>query len=154
MTLTFKMVSFLVVIGVFVLGFCAWSLSTSVGKISINGTELSVRIAEHVLAQKKGLGGYTEESLQEDGMLFVFSDDEVRTFWMKGMKMDLDILWIRDGKIVAIDRTVQAPYSRADEPERATSSPLLVDMVLELPAGKAEEYGLLEGMRVGVEGYE
>lgn len=128
------------------LGVVVWSLGTSVGKISFNGTELTVRIAERPLAQKKGLGGYTEASLEEDGMLFVFSNDEVRTFWMKGMRFDLDILWIADGRVVAIDRDVHAPFSRSEEPEQVTSAPLKVDAVLELPAGKAEEYGIVEGM--------
>lgn len=127
----------------------AWSLNTSEGKVVINGTELNVLIAERALAQKKGLSGYTEESLEPyDGMLFVFSDTEVRNFWMKDMKMDLDVLWIGNGRILAIDRDVQAPYSRFDEPERMTSSPLMVDMVLELPAGGVEELGLIEGMNV------
>lgn len=135
----------------FALGLCIWSLSTSVGKISINGTELDVLIAERALAQRKGLGGYTQEGLKpHDGMLFVFSDSEVRTFWMKGMQFNIDILWIADGRIVAIDRDVQAPYSRSDEPERVTSSPLEVDAVLELPAGKVAEYGLVEGMNMKI----
>lgn len=127
----------------------AWSLNTSPGTVVVNGTELSVLVAKHALAQKKGLGGYSEESLAPyAGMLFVFSDSEVRTFWMKGMKMDLDVLWIGSGRILAIDRNVQAPYSRSDEPGRMTSSPLSVNAVLELPAGIAEEYGFVEGMLV------
>ncbi len=148
MTLKLKIVSLFVGIAVLVIGVCVWSLHTSVGTVSINGTEISVRIAEYAFGQKKGLAGYTEDSLAEDGMLFLFDDQKVRTFWMKGMKMDLDILWISGGKIVAIDRDVQAPFSRADEPERVTSSPLLVDAVLELPAGGVEEFGIIEGMGV------
>lgn len=127
----------------------AWSLDTSEGRVVINGTELNVLIAERVFAQQRGLSGSTEERLEpHDGMLFVFSDSEVRTFWMKGMKMDLDVVWIGNGRILAIDRNIQAPLSRSDDPERMTSSPLLVDMVLELPAGGVEEFGLVEGMSV------
>jgi uncharacterized protein len=150
MTRTGKIVLGFGLVAVFALGVCIWSLSTSVGKISINGTELTVRLAEHSLAQKKGLSGYTEETLHEDGMLFVFSESEVRTFWMEGMQFNLDILWIADGHIVAIDRNVQAPYSRSEEPERVTSSPLEVNAVLEFPAGKVAEYGLVEGMNMKI----
>lgn len=148
MTLKMKIVSLLVGIAVLVIGVCVWSLHTSVGTVSVNGTELTVRIAEYTLGQKKGLAGYTEESLAEDGMLFLFDEPKVRTFWMKGTKMDLDVLWISGGKIVAINRDVQAPFSRAEEPEQVTSSPLLVDAVLELPAGGVEEFGIIEGMLV------
>jgi uncharacterized protein len=148
MTLKLKIVSLLVGIAVVIIGVCIWSLHTSVGIMRVNGTELTVRIAERSLGQKKGLAGYTEESLVEDGMLFIFNKPSIRTFWMKGMKMNIDILWIFNGKVVAINRNVQAPFSRASEPERVTSNPLLVDMVLELPAGGAEELGLIEGMSV------
>lgn len=148
MALKLKIVSFLVGVAILVIGVAAWSLRTSVDTISINGTELTVRIAESALAQKRGLSGYTEDSLAEDGMFFVFSDSKVRTFWMKDMKMDLDIVWIANGKIVAIDRDVRAPFSRAETPEKVTSNPVPIDAVLELPAGGADEFGIVEGMLV------
>lgn len=148
MTLKLKIVSFLVGVAIIVIGISGWSLRTSVDTISINGTELIVRVAEGTLAQKKGLSGYTEDSLAEDGMLFLFSESKVRTFWMKGMKMDLDIIWIANGRIVAIDRDVQAPFSRAETPEEVTSHPLPINAVLELPAGGAEAFGIIEGMLV------
>jgi uncharacterized membrane protein (UPF0127 family) len=150
MTMKQKILAGSMLLLVSVAGFIAWSFQTSVERISINGTEFTVRVAERPFAQKKGLSGYTEESLQEEGMLFLFSESKVREFWMRGMEFDLDILWIADGKIVAIDRDVDAPYSRNDEPERATSSPLKVNAVLELPAGKADELGLVEGMTMVV----
>jgi uncharacterized membrane protein (UPF0127 family) len=148
MTSTSKLATVGALVGLVVIGICLWSLNTSEGVVTINGTELNVLVAEHALAQKKGLGGYTEETLTQDGMLFVFADSEVRNFWMKGMKMNLDVLWIGNGRILVIDRNVQAPYSRTDEPEMMTSSPLSVDMVLELPAGSIEKFGLVEGMTV------
>lgn len=150
MTFKAKLSLFLASIVVLLSAYGIWSLQTSVETISINGTELTVRVAErgHALALRKGLAGYTEETLQEDGMLFRFSNKEVRSFWMKGMRMDLDIIWISEGKIVAIHRNVRAPFSRSDEPEVATSSPLPVDAVLELPAGGAYLFGIIEGMQV------
>lgn len=148
MTLKLKIVSLLVGVGLLGILGTIWSLYTSVDTVSINGAELTVRVAERTLAQKKGLSGYTEDSLAEDGMLFVFGESKVRTFWMKDMDMDIDVLWIADGKIVAIDRNVRAPFSRSEEPRKVTSSPLEVDAVLELPAGGTEEFGIIEGMKV------
>ncbi len=142
------MVTALAVGALIVIGWCMWSLQTSVGTMSINGTEISVRIAERALGQKKGLSGYTEESFKEDGMLFLFSESNVRTFWMKDMNFNLDILWIENGKVVAMDRNVPAPFSRTDAPAQVSSNPLAVNAVLELPAGRAEELGLVEGMSV------
>ncbi len=131
---------------VFALGFWVWSSQTSVDRISINGTELTVRVAERPFAVRNGLSGYSREDLREDGMLFVFSDAQVREFWMKDMEFALDILWIADGRIVAIDRDVPPPSARFDEPARVSSLPLRVDAVLELPAGQAYEFGIIEGM--------
>ena len=37
------------------------------------------------------------------GMLFVFPDASPRSFWMKGMRFCLDIIWIEDGIIAAGD---------------------------------------------------
>ena len=131
-------------------GCWVWGRQTSVHTVSINGTELTVRVADHFFAQKKGLSGYERDALQEDGMLFRFSGAKVRTFWMKDMLFDLDVLWIADGRIVAIDRNVTAPLSRMDYPHTVSSNPLNVDAVLELPAGGATAFGIVEGMAVEV----
>lgn len=150
MNLSSKIIAAFLLLLFFVGGVAVWSLHTSVHTISVNGTELSVLVADHALGQKKGLGGYTEKSLLEDGMLFRFSDGEIRTFWMKGMKFDLDIVWIANGRIVAIDRNVPAPLSRSETPAEVSSRPLSVDMVLELPSGGASRFGIVEGMSLEV----
>ena len=35
-----------------------------------------------------------------DGMIFIFPEKQVRTFWNKNTYMDLDIYWMDDGKII------------------------------------------------------
>src|SRR5688572_22668259 len=108
------------------------------------GGELEVLVADNAIEHQKGLSGTRLETLDADGMLFVFGDQEERVFWMKGMNYDLDFLWIADNKIVKIDRFIEAP-SPGEEPISVYSRPFEVDMVLELPAGRANELGLLEG---------
>ncbi len=115
--------------------------------ISINGQEMTVLLADRAYTQRKGLGGYSlEELAPRDGMLFTFSSQEERFFWMKNMEFPLDIVWIREGRIVAIDRNIQPPLTEHTDPEKVTSAPLRVDMVLEVPAGTLEKYGISEGM--------
>lgn len=79
-------------------------------------------------------------------MLFPFDAADLRTFWMKGMLIPLDIVWIREGKIVAIDASVPPP--------RSHESPAVVDhvadLVLEVPAGFAAEMGISPGQMVRV----
>ena len=118
--------------------------------VSTNDVSLSVRVADAPMERMRGLSGYTADSVKAQGMLFVFPEAEVREFWMKGMKLDLDVLWIRDGQIVSVDKGVKAPVAGA-EPERMTSAPLPVDMVLELPAGYADKFDLNPGSPIKIE---
>ena len=113
--------------------------------VRIDDQFLSVRIADNPWERSKGLSGYTAQDVQAHGMLFIFPEDAPQEFWMKGMKLDLDIIWIRDGKIVGIERNVPAPKA-GDEPARVTSEPVPVDMVLELPAGSVDVLGLTAGL--------
>ena len=46
---------------------------------------------------------------QDKGMLFVFTNDDKYSFWMKNMHFNLDILWISlEGRIVFIGRNIPA----------------------------------------------
>ena len=35
-----------------------------------------------------------------DGMIFIFPEKQMRTFWNKNTYMDLDIYWLNDEKVV------------------------------------------------------
>ena len=79
-------------------------------------------------------------------MLFPFDAAKPRVFWMKGMLIPLDILWVREGKIVAIDTNVAPP--RSHEAPAIVSH--VADLVLEVPAGFALETGIRVGQSVRV----
>lgn len=109
------------------------------------GKPYLVKVADNAFERGRGLSGTTPQQLGEAvGMLFVFDDAEARTFWMNGMRYALDILWLKDGKVVRIDYGVLAPQP-GEEPASVTSEPLMVDMVLEVPAGVAAQLGYVEG---------
>ncbi len=38
-----------------------------------------------------------------DGMIFIFPDKQIRTFWNKNTFIDLDIYWLDDNKIIGKD---------------------------------------------------
>lgn len=115
-----------------------------------NDVTLSVRVADNAWERQRGLSGLSAEEVKAQGMLFVFQDAAVRDFWMKGMQLDLDVLWIKDGKIVASDIGVPAPDS-GQAPQHMTSAPIPVDMVLELPAGYVRQFDLQPGMPLKIE---
>jgi len=89
---------------------------------------------------------------QEGGMLFVFPTAEPRTFWMKDTRISLDMIWVRDGKVIGI--TVDVPPERGvvDAVLRRYPSPGGVDHVLEVNAGWAAEHDVKIGDAVTLSG--
>lgn len=106
---------------------------------------IEVEVARSSEAQAKGLAG--RPSLEKGtGMIFPYDAPGHRTFWMKGMRTPIDILWIREGKVVAIEANLPPP-----SPGRMPAMyghP--ADLVLEVPAGYAEEMGIRVGQSVRV----
>ncbi|HWQ69885.1 MAG TPA: DUF192 domain-containing protein [Patescibacteria group bacterium] len=116
------------------------------GDVVIDGrVTITVEVARTAQEQARGLGG--RSSLPKDGgMLFPFDAAERRTFWMKGMLIPIDIVWIREGKIVAIDANVPPPRSH----EKPAIVSHVADLVLEVPAGFSKEMDISEGQTVRV----
>lgn len=69
-----------------------------------------VRVSETPESRQKGL--MEEPSLLEDeGMLFIFEEQDFHSFWMKNTLLSLDILWIDERqRIVEIQKSVPACY--------------------------------------------
>ncbi|MEX0916501.1 MAG: DUF192 domain-containing protein [Candidatus Spechtbacterales bacterium] len=105
--------------------------------LSLAGTTLNVEVADDAIERAQGLSG--RASLQPNtGMLFLFGEPVLASFWMKDMNFALDILWIRDGVVVDITQNIPAPTG--DElPTYQPNEP--VDMVLEVNAGWVAEHG-------------
>ena len=122
----------------------AWALRN--GEVVIDGrVTINVEVARSPQAQTKGLGG--RPSLKKGtGMAFSYNGPGLRGIWMKGMLIPIDILWIREGRIVAIEANVPPPSSNG---ELAVFSHV-ADLVLEVPAGYAKEMEIRVGQSVRV----
>lgn len=113
---------------------------------------INLELADTTQKQMKGLS--RRESLGEDsGMLFVFKGSRIRNFWMRGMYFPIDIVWIReDGTVVGCAESVPSP---ADPKQliglERRSSPEPVKYVLELNAGKCEEWSIQPGTALSFE---
>jgi hypothetical protein len=81
-------------------------------------------------------------------MLFVFGDRAPTTFWMKGMRFPLDIVWIDRGRVTGIER--DAPVPKGEPPLYPSTGP--VDHVLEVPAGWTARHGVMTGSPVRIRG--
>ncbi len=106
--------------------------------VQIGETTFTVEVADKLEARTRGLSGRT--SLPPGGgMLFIFEDTRVHTFWMKDMMFPLDLVWI------GVECTVEniTPNVPPPVPEQADSdlprfrSPQPVRYVLDINAGEA-----------------
>ena len=114
---------------------------TRMVEATLRGRVFQIEVADTVSKREKGLG--ERDGLPADrGMYFPFQVARRWSFWMKGMRFPIDIIWIRDGKVVDIDHSVPPPKTLPLE----TYSPIEpADAVLELNAGVAAELGLGPG---------
>ena len=109
------------------------------------GKEIPVEVADTLKKRSLGLG--KRASLKKGwGMLFVFEKRKPHRFWMKDMQFPLDIIWLDNHRIVHIIHNAQ-PSDPKDEPEVMTS-PVSVNFVLEIAAGRAAKLGLKTGQRM------
>ena len=109
------------------------------------GEEIPVEVADTLKKRSLGLGKRT--SLKKGwGMLFVFEKRKPHRFWMKDMQFPLDIIWLDNHRIVHIIHNAK-PANSMGEPEVMTS-PVPVNFVLEIAAGRAAKLRLKTGQRM------
>lgn len=111
----------------------------------VNGTEISVTVADTEAKQEQGLSG-TPSLADNTGKLFIFKDAGTYGFWMKDMQYSLDIIWIDEAMtIVGIEHDVRPEtYPTVFYPPRAVS------YVLEVNAGFSTQHNLTEGQKITV----
>lgn len=104
-------------------------------QIKIGDIKYSVELAETAASQVRGLSG--RESLpNKGGMLFIFNRPELRMFWMYKMKFPIDIIWIKEGRVIGFEKNAPVPTGLAPA---SFNSPMPADMVLEVAAGTVED---------------
>ncbi len=120
-------------------------------KIRVGNVDLSVSVADDTEKRRVGLSE-TASLADNEGMLFVFDSQNTQPiFWMKDMEIDIDIIWINDGKITKIDEKVQAPLTGTQDKELPLyKSNTPVDYVLETAAGWTQKYNIKVGDEVAL----
>lgn len=98
--------------------------------ITFGNCRLKATIAETDSEKAQGLAGRNAIG-QNEAMLFPFSQEQP-SFWMKGMRFSIDIIWISRGRIIQIDTSLPlddgANSYRPSEP---------IDWVLEVADGRS-----------------
>lgn len=105
-----------------------------VGQIQIDNEIVEVEIADTILSRERGLSGRGELK-KGHGMLFIFGVAAKHGFWMKDMKIPLDIVWIKGNKIVGVTEQVYPDFEKSFWQLPIYYPPEAVDKVLEVPAG-------------------
>lgn len=106
-------------------------------RIQIGGQVYHVEVADTYAKRAKGLG--ERDTLCGDcGMLFVFDAPGEYAFWMKDMRFPIDIIWLKDNKIVHIEKDVHPDSLDILNPGVSANS------VLELNANESENFSPLD----------
>ncbi|MGI9037380.1 MAG: DUF192 domain-containing protein [Gemmatimonadota bacterium] len=110
-------------------------------RLVVNGLEVTAEIADTPALRERGLMG--RDSLPENyGMLFVYPDEQERSFWMRNTPLALDIAFLdRNGTIINI-----ATMQPHDDQSTFSTSPAMY--ALEMEAGWFEAKGVEAGARV------
>ena len=109
----------------------------------VGEARVEVELVDDGDEMNKGLG--YRDSLGEDmGMLFIYPEPIIPTFWMKGMRFDLDFIWILDGVVVEITENIPFPVD-GEEQLPLIRPKELSDWILEVNAGWVEENGVSVG---------
>lgn len=111
--------------------------------LSINGHTVYIQTAKTLDDQHRGLSGLSCIGSNE-GMLFEFDQSAAHHFWMKGMQFPLDMIWLGSNEKVVTELQGISPSTY---PQTFVSdSP--AQYVLELPAGQANKFGILDGQKI------
>lgn len=117
-------------------------------EISLNGAQVTLagktfNVALAITPQERMQGLSNTEPLGEnEGLLFIFPEVALHSFWMKDMRYPLDIIWIYDDRVVDIWES--APTPTVDY--IPTYTPVTeAEYVLEVNAGFVANSGLKAG---------
>jgi len=107
-------------------------------QVKINDQYIVAEVVKDQASLEKGLAGRKDIGINE-GMLFVFSKEGNYGFWMKGMLIPIDLIWISKNKIVGFEENMMPPQKDENDSNlKIYYPPTLVDKVLELRAGRVE----------------
>ena len=112
-----------------------------------DGFKVSARVADTPQTQEKGLMFVTELP-ENEGMLFVFEEEDELVFWMKNTLIDLDMIFI-DGEKTVTSVAAEMPHSYTYTPDdQVAYASGWGKYVLELTAKTAARHNVKEGTKL------
>lgn len=116
-------------------------------KVILGNSSVVVEIAD--TSEKTTQGLSDRETLCSDcGMLFIFNQPSIYSFWMRRMHFDIDMIWIKDDQVVDISHEAKIPpVEELESPKTFYQSKTPCNMVLEVNSGWAEK----NNVKIGTE---
>ena len=111
-------------------------------QLRIGETVLTVELADTPEERAQGLSN-RQPLPPNHGMLFIFDEAQVQTFWMKDMQFPLDFVWIHAGVVIQTHENV--PLFTPSEDIQTIHASAPIDSVLEVPAGFIAEHHIEVG---------
>lgn len=112
-------------------------------RMTLGSAELTVEIAETPAQQERGLM-FRKELKEGTGMLFIFSGESPRSFWMKNTFVALDIGFF-DQKRTLVDIQQMEPVGSVMEIPKSYVSRRPAKYALEVPQGWFKKFQIKEG---------
>ena len=115
-----------------------WPQRLPTTQMAIAQQQFTLEIANE--DKEREIGLMKRDSIPADyGMIFVFPDEQPRTFWMKNTRIDLDILYVRSDGVVDSIATMRA-YDLSGSPSKGPAK-----YAIELNSGTAQKIGIKAG---------
>ncbi len=106
---------------------------------------LNIEIAETDYETQTGLM-YRKGMENNQGMLFIFPDEAMHSFYMKNTQFPLDLIFIKADSTIASIQENAKPFD-----EEGLSSKVPVQFVLEVNAGLSKEWDLEIGDKIAIQ---
>ena len=139
---------FFIMLGLLLAAACSTNVDTSRASVSFatssGESEVLVEVAQTPLELQQGLM-YRESLDENSGMIFLFDNDHVRTFWMKNTLIPLDMIFVHSNGTIVKIHTAQ-PCSA--DPCATYSSEEPAQYVIEVNAGHAALNNITVGSQV------
>ena len=108
----------------------------------VSGQKLDVEVVRTTEEHRRGLSN--RDNLSSGmGMLFVYENYNIPSFWMNDMKFPIDIIWVKDDMVVDYSKNLQPVPGNVDLPIYQPKT--FVNYVLEVNAGFVDKFGIKIG---------
>ena len=113
-------------------------------RIQFSDTSITVQIPTTSATQELGLGGRRLLN-DNEGMYWQYPTPERPSFWMKGMLIPLDFIWLNNGQVVEVEADVPPPSNPTSTDLPIIQPDVQVDGVLEVSSGFIQRHGIQVG---------